>query len=30
MNNVMLELTRITQEVAQAETPEAQVNMIVC
>ena len=29
MNNVMLELTRITQEVAQAETPEAQVNMIV-
>jgi phosphotransferase system enzyme I (PtsI)/phosphotransferase system enzyme I (PtsP) len=29
MNNVMLELTRITQEVAQAETPEAQVQIIV-
>ena len=29
MKNVILELTRISQEVAQAETPETQVQMIV-
>jgi phosphoenolpyruvate-protein phosphotransferase len=29
MNNVMLELTRITQEAALAESPEAQVQIIV-